>query len=249
MVLGKNIAGYQGLFLALTLVVMIIIILVTKDLTTAILIIGLITNYLIISSHLTLIKQRHENGTTTPPGSRGHYNDDGTYSLGDYCEPYAPGSPSAPSSRPAAGGGGKEGYWPQPGAGPPHSVQVPKGLPYDEGYRGAIDAAGDIDHDSADTAPWGHPDRTAYGSDYMAVGNPYDLDRIGSPGAAPPGIDDEAIGGLLDADELNTYHARSRNDNTRVWAGAIRRKEFMDRYLREELEEEEDSQWWGRHEW
>ncbi len=208
----------QGLFLALTLVVMIIIVLVTKDLTAAILIIGLATNYLIISTQLTALG-RQQKARAPPPAA----------------EP--------------------ENFWPAPGAGAPYTgttAATGGGGPWRgvrAPYRGAI--AGDPDAGGPGVhaaAARGHPDRTARETDSVPVGNPHDLDRIGSPAAAAPCVDDEAAGGPLDGDELLAVQARSRNDDTRVRAGTIRRKAFMERFLTEELEEEEDSRWWGRHE-
>jgi hypothetical protein len=53
---------------------------------------------------------------------------------------------------------------------------------------------------------------------------------------------------LMDADEFNTYQAHLRNDPYRVLTGISQRKNMMDKYLNEELNEEENSQWWGRQE-
>ena len=141
-----------------------------------------------------------------------------------------------------------EEFWPLPDEPAPYAIQTknpPHHIP--PHYKGAIDV--DIQSEYESGAKWGHRDRTAYETGFSPLGNPFDTDRIAYPAALGPCIDDEAHGANIDGDELNVYHARSRNDNTRVIAGTIRRKEFMDRFLREELEEEEDSRWWGRHEW
>ena len=53
----------------------------------------------------------------------------------------------------------------------------------------------------------------------------------------------------LDGDELIAYQAQPRNDNTRVVKGIMNRRRDMDEYFREELTNEEDRQWWGRHDW
>jgi len=53
----------------------------------------------------------------------------------------------------------------------------------------------------------------------------------------------------LDGDELITYQAQPRNDNTRVVNGIMNRRRDMDEYFREELTDGEDHQWWGRHDW
>lgn len=156
----------------------------------------------------------------------------------------------------------REQYWPAPGAPPPAPQTVPsvqetsnygKSGYYTQfgtgsGYPGAIDAqSGETVHDTYPEFGWA--DRTVLETDYAPSGNPYDTNRLSAPYAAGPCIDDEAYGGALDADESNALQVRSRNDQERVVAGTIRRKAFLDPYLREELEEEEDSRWWGRHEW
>lgn len=79
-------------------------------------------------------------------------------------------------------------------------------------------------------------------------GNPFAYGKIATPAAASPCIDDEANDAEMDADELNTYQARSRNDQTRVDAGTMRRRRDLDKYLREEVDQYEDQWWWGRHE-
>lgn len=53
---------------------------------------------------------------------------------------------------------------------------------------------------------------------------------------------------INDGDELLARQNRSRNDPERVWSGIYRRKDIMDRYVNEELDEEENSRWWGSHE-
>lgn len=53
------IRGRQVAFLALTFLVMVAVIFLSKDLTSALLVISLLTNFLIISSQLTLISERH----------------------------------------------------------------------------------------------------------------------------------------------------------------------------------------------
>ncbi len=61
--------------------------------------------------------------------------------------------------------------------------------------------------------------------------------------------DNEENSAGLDIDEKNTYQARGRNDHTRVVAGTMNRRRMVDPYMREELEEEEASLWWGQHEY
>ena len=57
--LSASLRGSQGLFMTLTFVIMIIIVLSTKELSSAMLLIGFITNFLIISSQLTLMGDRN----------------------------------------------------------------------------------------------------------------------------------------------------------------------------------------------
>jgi hypothetical protein len=108
---------------------------------------------------------------------------------------------------------------------------------------------GAIDIDEYDTeAVYGHRDLTEGDADGVPVGNPYNPGRVSYPPAAEACIDDEANDAEIDADELNTYHVRARNDDTRVEAGTMNRRKTLDKYFREEVEEAEDREWWGRHE-
>jgi len=224
----QGLRGYQGLFLALTLVVMMIIILSTKDIATAIIVIGLITNFLIISSQLTLMGDRHvkiTEKTSKDLATSVMVNPDPSLLVS-----LRPGAEAFTTATTAP-----------PGAGPPAFPVVPD-THMSTQYPGAIDFG------DGDEAPaLGHVDWDAADRDNVPEGNPFDLDRIQSPQAAAPCIDDDAIA-IYDGDELNTYHARARNDPERVWAGIYRRKALVDQYVREELDEQENSQWWGNHE-
>jgi hypothetical protein len=158
------------------------------------------------------------------------------------------------------------GQFPAPGAPPPVPFEVPPTYPDPGAYPGRVRelGAGDqpippypgaVTFDPADQRAFyesgvgGYRDRTALETDNFPAGNPYDTARTFAPFAEGPCLDDDSYGGMMDADEAYAVQIRSRNDPTRVAAGIIRRKEFMDAYLREELEQEEDSRWWGRHEW
>lgn len=131
---------------------------------------------------------------------------------------------------------------PPPGAVPPALVQVPAEPPAAAPYPGAIDVS-DLAHDRA--PGFGHAD--AMRDRDVPRGNPFLEGRIAVPQGAPPCVDDEATA-HFDGDELVTYHARARNDPERVWAGARRRKAHVQRYVGEELDEAENTVWWGRHE-
>jgi len=243
----RGLNGYQGFFLALTLVVMIIIILTTKELTTAILLIGLITNFLIISSQLTLLGDRHVAGA--------HDNIDRNLANTVMVQPVLP--RSSGSSLLASLSEGMEPVKRErfttattapPGAGPP-AITVTPPTSNVAPYPGAIDFGGQHQGpDGSDQAlALGHVDWNAEDRDTVPVGNPYDTDRIANPQAAGPCVDDDAIA-IYDGDELLAYQARSRNDPERVWAGITRRKALVERYVKEELDEKEASQWWGNHE-
>jgi hypothetical protein len=226
--------SYQVLFLALTLIVMIVIILTAKDLITALIIIGLIANFFIISSQLTLLSDRHMDPIRDSSLSVMVNPDPGVISHS--------GMISQPDK--------KEGFTmattAPPGAGPPSFPNIPKtseaGM---DRYPGAIEFG---KTNVGDEAPaLGHVDWEASDRDGVPVGNPFDPNRVASPQAASPCVDDDAIQ-IYDGDELNTYQVRSRNQPERVWAGIYRRKAMMDKYLREELDESENTRWWGAHE-
>jgi hypothetical protein len=139
----------------------------------------------------------------------------------------------------------KEGFTAMPGAPEPYAVAVPMPqAPIDYGhYPGAIDI------DEYDTeAIYGHRDRTEGDNENMPFGNPYNGGRISAPMSAAECIDDEANDGEMDGDEQNTYQARARNDHERVVAGTMNRRKDLDKYFREEVEEAEDREWWGRDE-
>lgn len=130
-----------------------------------------------------------------------------------------------------------------PGAPAPYAVSAPRLHVRRGGYPGAIDV------DEYDTEQGrGHRDRTEGDNDFAPEGNPFNINRVGASHAADACIDDEANYGELDGDELMNYQARSRNDPTRVAAGTMNRRRDLDKYLREEVDEEDDREWWGRHE-
>jgi hypothetical protein len=114
------------------------------------------------------------------------------------------------------------------------------------GYPGAIDP--EDDYDAAQSLNEGHRDRAVGDNVFAPDGNPFNLNRVGAPYAASACFDDEANDDELDGDERINYQARSRNDPTRVTAGTMNRRCDLDKYLREEVEEEDDREWWGRHE-
>jgi len=222
--LDKNRRGYQGLFLALTLVVIITIVLTVPNLTVAVVVIGHITNFLIISSQLTFLGDRlaishkkdhdqilarihHDLGSSPLSGDRDvvccRATPSGAETAALETEPFGFLSHGSP------------------GRGYPGAIDF-----------GAADPPGDTDEALAHTG-WTADDE---------AGNPY-----GSGWAALPCVGSDAAVSC-DGDELNAYQVRSRNSPERVWAGVYRRKSLIDRYVREELDERENAQWWGAHE-
>jgi hypothetical protein len=131
-----------------------------------------------------------------------------------------------------------------PGAPPPYAVSAePRRAATEHSYPGAIDLD---EYDSE--AVYGHRDLTEGDNDFVPYGNPFNTGRIAAPPAADSCIDDEATDDQIDGDERNTYQVRARNDATRVTAGTMNRREAMDKFFREECEENDDQMWWGRHE-
>ncbi len=144
-------------------------------------------------------------------------------------------------------------FWPIPGEPAPHAVfSYTQPSPMKGVYPGAVELADDYDEARGDAPDsflqWGHRDRMELDAPNAPEGNPFAYGKIATPAAASPCIDDEANDAEMDADELNTYQARSRNDQTRVDAGTMRRRRDLDKYLREEVDQYEDQWWWGRHE-
>lgn len=145
-----------------------------------------------------------------------------------------------------------EAYTALPGAPAPYPVKVAPPAPTAElpatgaprsVYPGAIEVSG------YETEPeFGHRDRLDAADRDEPYGNPYNRSRISRPAAAAADVDDEANDAEMDADELNTYQASARNDAVRVAAGTMNRRTELDPYFREEVEEAEDREWWGRHE-
>lgn len=214
-------AENQRLFMVLTVAVIIIIIL-TSSPAIAVLAVGLTANYFILCSAGT--KTDHFRSRTEHFGSSDPLRWD--------------------IQRPARHQG-----W--PGAPPPRFAHLPEGPAEVAPYPGAIDfgqadrmTPGSVDEGAA----WmGHRDRSARPFD-VPPGNPFDLDRYASPTGAAPCIDDDAIA-IADIDELATYQARARNSPERTWEGNYHKKKNMiDRYFREEVDQQENRRWWGAHE-
>lgn len=215
------------LFLALTFVLAIIVVMLCPDAKTAIMIVGLLFGFVfaydvMVDGHALNFEPR-----LAPGAHRGKPHID---SYGECCYTDAPAT-SAPK-RPVRTASHRD-------FGRPH------------GYPGAIDPEGDYDMAQSlneDSLNEGHHDRSVGDNVFAPDGNPFSLNRVGAPHAASACFDDEANDDELDGDERINYQARSRNDPTRVTAGTMNRRCDLDKYLREEVEEEDDREWWGRHE-
>lgn len=238
--------GKQAIFLALTFMVMVLVIFLAKDMTTALLIISLLTNFLIISSQLTLISERHDEavgkGSDVMPdaypwvANTGEgFVDEGI--AGD--DLFSPrdnfaGSPvwgkEADRYEDLAGHGGVISDYPgglqevfKTGALPGLVGPIGPGHLYQSGSAGET-------------------------SEYP--GDPYHLNPLRSRGnrsACDSGPNSEVYNNF-DADRTVVEQARRRHDPYRVAAGVMRRKDLMDKYVAEELNEKENEPWWGRAE-
>lgn len=217
----------QVMLLALTFVVVMIIVMICPDAMTALVIIGALLGF-----YAAYVAAGAADGTGGGFGA----------------EPKAPrwASHHAPAAARCEGGvcPVKEGYNPLPGAPAPHALMSVSRAPSDIGhYPGAIDAD---EYDSE--AAYGHRDRTEGDNEGAPAGNPFNRNRVSFQPAADACIDDEANDAEMDGDELMTHHGRARNDPERVTAGTMNRRRDLDKYFREEVEEAEDREWWGRYE-
>jgi hypothetical protein len=261
----KGLTGYQGIFLALTLVVMLVVILMSRDLTTSILIIGLITNFLIISSQLTLIGDRHFedrrkeldpsslsdspafDASSAVSGGQDTIAALGTFEVGRSRDRFTATTTPAPGPAPISLVGSMP--QPEPNLTPVYPGAIDDDVAFPGAPGGSATDASRGDETQYDTAAaLGHRDLRAGDNAAMPRGNPFQTSRIKPTIAASPCNDDEAIV-ALDGDEAMAVQGYSRNDPTRVEAGIFRRKSMMKRYVNEELDEAQDSRWWGLHEW
>lgn len=133
-----------------------------------------------------------------------------------------------------------------PGNGDPH-MPLMRAATYAKPdlYPGAID----VDESGYDVGEYGHTDRHESDSINAINGlNPYNVSRTSAQYLSEPCIDDEANTDEIDGDERMNYQSLSRNDPTRPTIGTMNRHRNVDYMVREELDYEEDSRWWGRDE-
>lgn len=214
----------------MTFILVIIVILMCPDKTTAIIAIGSLLGFYIAYR------------------SAGGFDDRGSHEADRLAES---GFDNVLGSGGNSCGSKAEEFYPLPGNHPPYAVgtvgQHPgvgdRPAPQWQHYPGAID----IDEYDSESAN-GVRDRLEDDNNLAAEGNPFDLDRVASPRAADACVDDEANDDEIDGDERIVYNSMARNEPTRVIAGTMNRLRDMDKYFREEVEEREDDPWWGRHE-
>ena len=234
----KLLQGRQGLFLVLTFVVMVAVIILAKDIAKALLLISLLTNFLIISSNLIMISERH------------HYEiDDWAQAASGISSGYpllaaSSGFTQGPSDMRSVQG--TSGTYKEEFASTPHHnpAAYPGGLEPEDIASMRLDVGA-----VPSLPPGAGPAYTPTSeSPYPAPGNPYHLNRLESRPTAYPCHTGPAaeLRDTHDADRKTVDHARWRHDPYRVAAGVMRRRELMDKYVREELDEEENRPWWGR---
>ncbi|MDF1728292.1 MAG: hypothetical protein P1U53_11150 [Sulfitobacter sp.] len=226
----------QDKFIVLTFILIVVIILLSRTLQEAVLLVTMVTGFVITATYINNI------GRGLPKGR----------------------APVAPGGGGAAPPTGKA----RPGPGPPVDAGgvVAATAPVMSTFVGApadggdSQAGGDWPGGLSDSEMQGilrssAPDTNetyTYGLPPLdekrgPFGNPFDLNNVYTPGqhSMADGTFDEARV-ALDGDERLAMQGRFRNDPYRVAAGIMRRKDLVDRNVREELDREEDSRWWGR---
>lgn len=212
----------QHLFLAATFIIILGVIFLSPDLSSALIIISLLSNFLVISTLLVGISEKSAGGDGAPNPA----------AIGVPWFPMRSGNGFAPdkdefvASRP----------WDPPRQWAASPAPYPGGLePDDLDYSAGAD--GDVPGAGAVYRQRGSPPRN--GDAYPTAAPPKPLSRYDGSDSQP---------GTFDADRQNVEHARWRHDPYRVADGIMRRKELMSKHVAEELAEKEDEPWWGRHE-
>lgn len=222
--LEDALGGRQNMFLVLSILVVIIIIMLSPDIKTAIIPITLITNVLIISTQTMHIdnskrenrecrQQQNTVSAVAPWTMSGFQDEPDKFASRDFTKDTSM-ADMTPLSYSVAG---------PPGYGPTYSPM--------------------------DMQPGTHvSDRTP-----MEL-NPYQLNTVASRGE--PWGSPETCGAFGDnpyAEARNTFdgdrqvveHAKWRNDPYRPLAGRAKKQELIKKYMGEEIDEEENRQWWG----
>jgi hypothetical protein len=208
----------------LTFIIIVAIVMMSESLSDAILVISLLSQFLIISTLLSGVDERHNKNTAATS------------------IPWVPAKPAFTPNR--------EGFASRPVIAPGTGI-APGGGRGPAAYPGGLDQLPIYDFGATGPAGTGAvyaPVSSGADGPPLAPGDPFQLNRIESRAGAEPcdyGYAGEARN-TFDADRQMVEHGRWRNDPHRVVAGVMRRKELVDKYVREELEEEENSPWWGR---
>lgn len=206
----------QDKFIVLTFILIVIIILVSRTLQEAVLLVTMVTGFVITSTYINNI------GRGLPTGSA----------------PVDAGGVVAATGEPLV----------STFVGEPADV-IGKGATHSEWPGGLSDfeMQGIIRSSAPDINETYTYDLPPLDEKRGPFGNPFDLNNIKTPGqhSMAGGAFDEARV-AIDGDERLAMQGRFRNDPYRVAAGIMRRKDIVDRNVREELDREEDSRWWGR---
>lgn len=224
--IGMATARYQDFFLALTLVIMVIIIIISRDISTALLLMGILTNYLVISAQLTMMKKRKMQAMT---GKHKH-------TLGGFGADRLTETGFEP----------REKFISETAAIPsvPIHDQFEHTVLVQPPYEGAIEVS---DTDDPFLSYLGHTEKSHH--EVAPVGNPYNMNSAKEYVSAPLCMrPDEAVD-VLDADEKLAIRARSRSDVYKESAGIQRRKALIARMVSEEVKANEKRDWWTANEY
>lgn len=245
----------QGQFLMFTIVVVLIILIIAPDMRSALIPLTLISNVLIISTQTRYIEKQFDDDLASDSVADSEHH----AILGG--QPPSPIVTAAFTNSPpkvAEGFSSRDlyedyAYGGYPGGLNPYGPDPLDGRVNDYSAAGLAPGQG----------PTYAPVNVARGSDAPRppLLNPYQLNRVESraepwgspPGSAPSNCQD--IGDSVYAEARDTFdgdrkvveYAKWRHDPYRQAAGRLRGREIMDKYFREEVDEEEDRPWWGRY--
>lgn len=220
----------QILYMALTFIVFVIIVLTAQSFSDALMMISLLSQFLIVSTLLTSV---HESTDATDLAAT---NVTWLPARGSF-EPDREGFTGRPLITPGTGISADAGRGAAVYPGGLHDIQS---LVHDYGAVGPAGTGAVYSPMQAAATPSG-ADRPREAS----VGPMRSFETRPAPAPCDYGYAAESRN-TFDADRQMVEHGRWRNDPHRVVAGVMRRKEAIDRYVREELDEKEHEPWWGR---
>jgi hypothetical protein len=220
----EHIIDHQKIFLAITIIIMIVVIIMSDTLSQAIIVISLISNLLVISAYMNLT----------------HYR------VKKYQEVHAtPAEPSVETFVPSSDfeGGGR-------GVGPAAASSA-GGRAAPASYKGAISpvevglgrtADEDIPHYD-DMMYYGHTRRLT--DEPLPWPNPYHQPDIEpTPGWTSSGEPGDEVVDVLDVNEKLANRGRT-DYKGRADVGSLSRTSIVNKYFGEELDEQENRDWWG----